>query len=240
MTDHNEVKKVPFVVGKNIDAATQQLEAQGFKVEVKDSIYIDSVPKSSVVRQSPEPDATVKAHRTVYLTINRSVAPLVDMPDLRGFSFLSAKLYLQSLGLKLGDTSYRPDIARNSVLEQSYNGKPLDPGTKVSMGSAIDFVLGDGIGNVFMNVPDLVGMTLGEARDYLSSLNVNLGAIVPNGNVTDQDNAFVYKQNPEASQLSATGETIKNKIRPGEVIDVYLSVQPPVRDTTAPLPPPPQ
>lgn len=240
MTDHNEVKKVPAVIGKSIDAATQQLEAQGFKVEVKDSIYIDSVAKSSVVRQSPEPDQTVKAHRTIYLTINRSVAPLVDMPDLRGFSFLSAKLYLQSLGLKLGDTSYRPDIARNSVLEQSYNGKPLDPGTKVSMGSEIDFVLGDGIGNVFMNVPDLVGMTLGEAQSYLSSLNVNLGAIVPNSNVTDQENAFVYKQNPEASQLLATGETIKNKIRPGEVIDVYLSVQPPVRDTTAPLPPPPQ
>lgn len=238
VTNHNDTKKVPYVVGKNIDAATDQLKAEGFDVEVKDSVYIDSVPKSAVVRQSPEADETVKAHRTIYLTINRSVAPLVDMPDLRGFSFLSAKLYLQSLGLKLGDTSYRPDLARNSVLEQSYNGKPVDPGTKVSMGSKINFVLGDGVGNVFMNVPDLVGMTLAEATDYLSSLNVSLGAIVPNGDVVDQDNAFVYKQNPAAYEVSAAGETTKNKIRPGQVIDLYLSVKPPPPTDTSTLQPP--
>ena len=213
------------------------LQAQGFGVEVVDSVYIDTADKASVVRQSPEAAAIVKKNRTVYLTINRTVAPQVEMPDLRGFSFQSAKMYLQSLSLRLGDTTYRPDIARNSVLEQQLNGKAVTPGTKVSMGSSIALVLGDGVGNVLMNVPDIVGMTLSDARSYLQSLNIGLGAVVPDAGISNQESAFVYKQNPTEKTTDADGNEKNNKIHPGQVIDVYLSTTQPVVDTTAAPPP---
>ncbi len=231
VTHHDENVKVPPVIGKKIEVATQLLEAQGFEVQVQDSVYIDTAVKASVIRQSPEADAIVKKNRTIYLTINRAVAPLVDMPDLRGFSFQSAEMYLKSVGLKLGDTSYRPDIARNSVLEQRFNNQTLLPGTKIGMGSPVTLVLGDGIGNALMNVPDLTGMTLADARDYLSSLNLGIGAIVPDANVQDQNNAYVYRQNPS---VQATSGGRKNKIHPGQSLDVYLSVQQPVVDTATP------
>lgn len=235
ITHHDDIIKVPSVIGKNINEATQFLESQGFAVSVQDSVYVDTAEKSSVVKQSPEADALVKTHRTIYLTINKSVAPLVDMPDLRGFSFLSAQMYLQSLGLKLGDTTYTPDIAKNAVKDQLYNGKTIEPGTKINMGSAISLVLGNGVGNNEMNVPDITGMSLSEAKDYLNTLNLSLGAIVPNADITDTLNAFVYKQNPSVISQSAAGDTIKNKINPGQVIDVWLSTQAPVKDTTLPL-----
>ena len=235
ITHHNEDIKVPSVVGKNIDEATRILEAQDFDVAVQDSVYIDTAAKASVIRQSPEADAVVKKNRTVYLTINREVAPLVDMPDLRGYSFQSAEMYLKSVGLKLGDTSYRPDIARNSVLEQRFKNQPLLPGAKVHMGSSINLVLGDGIGNALMNVPDLTGMTLNDARSYLRSLNLSVGAIVPDADVQDRNNAYVYHQNPATE--SPAGE--QNKIHPGQAIDVYLSTQQPVADTAATQTPPP-
>lgn len=234
MTHHNENVSVPSVTGKNISEATQLLEAQGFEVEVQDSVYLDTAAKASVIRQSPEAEAVVKKNRTIYLTINRVVAPLIDMPDLRGFSFQSAEMYLKSVGLKLGDTSYRPDIARNSVLEQRFNNQLLLPGTKVHMGSPISLVLGDGIGNALMSVPDLTGMTLNDARSYLSSLNLGVGAIVPDAGVQDQSAAYVYQQNPAPE----TPEGLQNKIHPGQAIDLYLSVQQPVADTAATSLPP--
>jgi beta-lactam-binding protein with PASTA domain len=234
ITHHNEIIKVPSVVGKNINDATQLLKSEGFDVQVQDSVYIDTVAKSSIVRQSPEADAVVKKNRTIYLTINRTVAPMVDMPDLRGFSFQSAEMYLRSVGLKLGDTSYRPDIARNSVLEQRFNNQTLLPGTKIHMGSTINLVLGDGIGNALMDVPDLAGMTLNDARSYLRSLNLSIGAIVPNADVQDQSNAYIYHQNPAPE--SPDGQ--QNKIHPGQAIDVYLGVQQPVADTAATQEPP--
>lgn len=235
ITHHDENIKVPSVIGSNINDATKALEAQGFEVEVQDSVYIDSLAKASVIRQSPDVDAVVKKNRTIYLTINRAVAPLVDMPDLRGFSFQSAEMYLKSVGLKLGDTSYRPDIARNSVLEQRFNNQTLLPGTKIHMGSAVNLVLGDGIGNALMDVPDLTGMTLNDARSYLRSLNLSIGAVVPDADVQDKNNAYVYHQNPAVQ--SPQGD--QNKIHPGQAIDVYLSVQQPVADTAAAQPPPP-
>jgi beta-lactam-binding protein with PASTA domain len=144
-------------------------------------------------------------------------------------------MYLRSVGLKLGDTTYRPDIARNSVLEQRFKNQILLPGTKVHMGSAINLVLGDGIGNAIMDVPDLTGMTLTDARSYLRSLNLSVGAIVADADVQDRNNAYVYHQNPAVE--SPGGE--QNKIHPGQAIDVYLSVQQPVTDTVAVQAPPP-
>ena len=237
ITHHNDDVSVPLVTGKNVADATKLLEAAGFGVEVIDSVYIDTSAKGSVVRQSPDAAAIVKKNRTVYLTVNRTVAPQVEMPDLRGFSFQSAQMYLQSLSLRLGDTTYRPDIARNSVLEQQMNGKPLAPGAKVSMGSSITLVLGDGVGNVLMNVPNVLGMQLSEARSYLQSLNIGLGATVFDAGVTDKENAYVYKQSPSEKTTDTDGNTKNNKIHPGQVIDVYLSVTEPVVDTTAPPPP---
>ncbi len=232
ITGHGDIKKIPSVVGKNMEEAKKILEAQGFDVQVQDSVYIDTTARAAVIKQSPEADEEVKVSRTVFLTINRTIAPLVDMPDLRGFSFLSAKLYLQSLGLKLGDTSYRPDIARNSVLDQLFNNNNIKPGTKINMGSIISLVLGDGVGNEDMDVPDLTGMVYTQAKEYLQSMNLGIGAVVPNADVKDTVNAFVYKQSPDRFIVTGAGTPAKNRIRPGQVIDIYLSVQAPVKDTT--------
>ena len=237
ITQHGEYEKVPSIVGKNVNEARRILEAKGFEVEIQDSIYIDTVPKLSVVRQSPEGDATVKVNRTIYLTVNRSQPPLVEMPNLVGFSIRNAEMYLQNLGLNIGDTTFRPDIAKNAVLEQLYNGAPIKAGTKIYMGSSISFVLGDGIGNTELNVPDLVGKTYAEAKVYLNSLNINM-TIVPDIDVTDTASAFVYRQNPEEYNEPVTGQKFHNKIKAGQSIDLWLSTKAPVKDTTALKPPP--
>jgi len=222
LTKHNEYEKVPGVVGQHIDQAIKVLEAKGFEVEIQDSVYVDTAVRLSVIRQAPEPDATVKANRTIYLTINRAVPPLTTVPNMVGFSFRSAEMMLQSLGLKLGDTSYKPDIAKNSVLEQLYNGSPIAANTKVPMGSTISFVLGSGLGTAEMNVPgNIIGMTLGEAKAYLMSMNINVGAIVP-AEMSNNDEAFVYKTNPPQYSDQGGGR-VQNRIRPGQLLDLYVS-----------------
>lgn len=238
ITQHGKYEKVPSIVGKNINEARRILEAKGFEVEIQDSVYIDTVPKLAVVRQSPEGDATVKVNRTIYLTINRSQPPLVEMPNLVGFSIRNAEMYLENLGLHIGDTTFRPDIAKNAVLEQLYNGSPIKPGTKIYMGSSISFVLGDGIGNTEINVPDLFGKTYSEAKSYLNSLNLNM-TIVPDIDVKDTANAFIYRQNPEEFNEPIEGQKFHNKIKAGQTVDLWLSTKRPVKDTTATKPPVP-
>lgn len=237
LTRHNQYRKVPAVIGQDIDNATKILESQGFDVEIQDSVYIDTAARLSVLKQSPDPDAVVKSSRTVYLTINRAVPPLTVVPNMVGFSFRSAEMMLHSLGLKMGDTSYKPDIAKNSVLEQLYQGKSISPNTKVPMGSTIDFVLGSGLGTAEMNVPgNVVGMTLGQAREYLASMNINIGAVIP-PELAANPSAFVYKTNPPQYSETPSGH-VTNKIRPGQLLDLYVTTAKPQVDTaTVPSPP---
>ena len=233
ITKHGETQKVPSVTGKSYDEAEKILKAVGLAAGIQDSVYADTANPLQVMRQSPDADEEVKAGRTIYLTINRAVPPLVEMPDLRGFSVKSAQLYLQSLSLKTGQLTYVPDIARNAVKDQLLNGNSIIPGTKINMGSVIDLLVGNGIGDQEMEVPDLVGMTVSEARGYLSTNNIELGAIIGLGEISDTATAYISKQKPERfAQNADTGEPIINKIRPGEIVDIWISITPPLRDTT--------
>ncbi len=232
ITSHGKNEKVPNIIGQNIDAATKLLKEKGFSVEVQDSVFVDSAARLSVIKQSPEADANVKAGRTVYLTVNRAFAPEVEMPSLLGFSIKSAQLMLATLNLKMGDTTYRPDIARNAVLEQLYNGAIIKPGTKIPMGSSISFVLGSGLGSTDLMVPDMYGLTVEEALGRLTTMNVNRGSIISKGGaISDTLKAYVIDQEPKAFAEPTPGQKIPNKIRPGALMDLFISSTPPAPRT---------
>lgn len=238
ITGFGKYEKVPAVTGQNALAAQKILEDRGFDVVIQDSVYVDTVAKQSVIRQSPEADATVKHGRTIYLTINRTIPPQVEMPNLAGFSVKSAEMYLQSLGLKMGEISYKPDIARNAVLEQLLNNVPIKPGTKIPIGTVISFVLGSGMGGGEMDVPNIVGMTLEEARNYLTTLSINIGSIVAMGPIKDSASAFVIRQMPDVltDSIGVDGLRIPNKMRQGQVMDLYIGSTAPSVDTVSNAP----
>ena len=85
LTHHGRSRTVPQVVGKTYAEAEKILDKGGFDIVIQDSVYIDSLPPTAIIKQVPESDAVVKVNRTVYLTLNRSVAPMIDMPNLIGF-----------------------------------------------------------------------------------------------------------------------------------------------------------
>lgn len=238
ITGSGKTEKVPSITGQNFTAAKKLLEDKGFDVAIQDSVYVDSIAKGAVVRQTPEADAVVKSGRTIYLTINRTIPPQIEMPNLAGFSIKSAEMYLQSMGLKLGEISYRPDIARNSVLEQLLNGEPIKPGTKIPIGSVISFVLGSGEGGGDMDVPSIVGLTLDEARNYLAGFSVNIGSVMAIGAIKDSATSFVVRQSPEilSDSIGPSGLRVPNKIRQGQVMDIYISSTAPSKDSTANAP----
>lgn len=225
LTKHGDYQKVPVVVGKNVDAARKILEDKGFEVEIQDSLYIDTFPKLAVIKQTPDGDATVKVNRTIYLTINRAQPPLVEMPNLVGFSLRNAQMYLENLGLHLGDTTFRPDIAKNAVLEQLYNGQAIKSGTKIYMGSTIDFILGNGVGDLEIGVPDLMGRQYTQARAILRSMDINFTPVF-DADVTDSAHAYVTRQNPTKYGESSDGSRRYNRIKPGQTIDIWLSTRP--------------
>jgi beta-lactam-binding protein with PASTA domain len=228
LTHHDEAKTVPSVIGKSFPEAEEILEKAGFEVEVQDSIYVDTVKPMKVIRQVPEDGEVVKINRTVFLTINRAVPPMVEMPNLNDFSFRSAEMELVNMGLRVGDTTYKPDFARNTVLEQRYKGAIISPGTKIRMGSSISLVLGSGVGNEKFIVPSLIGLTYCYAKALIEGRGLVMGAPMASG-ITDTCGAYIYKQNPE----KYNEEKKLQYMRTGQTIDVWLQKDKPVTDSLA-------
>ena len=231
ITGNGETGKVPAVIGLDVLAAEKNLIAAGFDVELQDSIYVDTLARNAVLRQTPEADEIVKKGRTVYLTINRVVAPQVDMPNLVGFSIKSAETYLKVLGLRLGSIQMVPDQNKNVVIDQLVNGQPIAPGSKIPSGTLIHFLVGDGGASSGMLMPDLVGLTYEQAKAQLMSLGLNLGLISVNGSIGDSASAFVFDQSPGVygSQLDSLGMPIPNMISKGSTINLVLDKVAPVK-----------
>jgi beta-lactam-binding protein with PASTA domain len=219
LTKHGEYLTVPSVVGKKTDEAIKELEKKGFEVYIQDSVFTDTAAKGIVLKQLPDPNATVKINRMVFITVNRTIPPMVDMPRLEGQSLGFALEMLQRSHLQLGDTIYRPDFMMGSVLEQQYNGTRIPEKAKVQWGSRITLIIGGGLGNQQMIVPDLVGLTYGEAKANLESLGLSVGAVIINGAVSDTAAAFVYEQSPKRFDE----EKKPIYIQPGQVIDLRVS-----------------
>lgn len=221
ITGHGKSASVPSVKGKKFDEAVKLLKKAGFDVEIQDSVYVDTAKAMIVIKQFPDADEVVKSNRTVLLVVSRSVPPEIEMPNLIGYSYRNAEMVLKNLDLKIGDTTTKPDFAKNAVLEQWYNGAMIAPGTRLRKGSVISLVLGDGVGKLEFVVPVITGMTYCDAKKILEDHGVLIGAVVPNPDVTDTCNAWIFKQNPERFD----DEKRLLRIRSGQTIDVWLQAE---------------
>jgi beta-lactam-binding protein with PASTA domain len=227
ITHHGQHLKVPSVTGKNVDSAIQLLEKEGFDVVITDSMYNDSVALNTVKKQLPDANATVKVNRTVFLNVNPSTLPMIDMPKLDGLSFRFALDKLNKNHLKLGDTTYHPSFLKGSVLEQQYKGTKIAAGTKIKWGSSIDLIIGGGLEAEKIPVPDLTGITVNDAKAILKDKGILLAAILTSGNITDTANAFIFRQNPGALDI----DNSQAFIQPGQTMDIWIQADRPITDS---------
>jgi beta-lactam-binding protein with PASTA domain len=141
------------------------------------------------------------------------------MPNLEGQNLTFAIGTLLRNHLKLGDTTFRPDFAVGSVLEQQYNGVRIPAKSKIQWGSKIDLVIAGGLEDREIPVPSLTGLSYAEAKSLLESEGITLGAIISDGRIIDTSNAFIIKQRPDRFDVDRR----LMYIRSGQLMDVWIS-----------------
>ena len=62
-------------------------------------------------------------------------------------------------------------------------------------------------------------------------MGLNIGSVVPVDAVKDTANAFIVRQNPQVSTEPEPGQKIINKLRAGQLIDVFISSTAPIKDS---------
>ncbi|MDB4924254.1 PASTA domain-containing protein [Mucilaginibacter sp.] len=209
-TNHGSGIPVPKLKGMPIDRAISILKDQGFNYEI-DSVYRGDAPPGTVVEQDPDPETNVKENRVIYLTMVTRQAPAIPLPDIEQKSFIEAEAVLLNNGLKVGDTTYRADIARNVVLEVRLGGQIIKTGTKIPKGSKIDLTLGDGAGASEVEVPDLINQNLNDMKFVINQSRLTIGTITYQGSITDSTNLIIIGQSPMKTD-SATKVSIGTRI----------------------------
>ncbi len=144
-TNHNQQIEVPDLAKMSLDDAVTKLKENDLRLEVLDSAnYNPDYPKYSVIEQIPTAGSKVKENRKIYITLNPSGYRKVEIPPLAGRTKRQVEPTLRALGFEIGQIIYRPDMAKDRVLELRYKGKEILPGEILQITSVIDLVLGDG------------------------------------------------------------------------------------------------
>jgi beta-lactam-binding protein with PASTA domain len=194
-TRHGSGIPVPQLKGLSVEKAMSLLKDQGFEYKI-DSVYVLDQPPGSVIEQDPDPGTNVKENRTIYLTVVTRLAPNIALPDLEPYTYREAIAIISNYGLKVGDTIYKPDIARDRILGVQFGGQSIKAGTKIPKGSKIDLILGNGEGASEVDIPDLVNQDLDAAKFVIKNGGLTLGTITYQGAISDSTNLVVVAQSP--------------------------------------------
>ncbi|MCI6407739.1 Stk1 family PASTA domain-containing Ser/Thr kinase [Veillonella caviae] len=168
----NTTVDVPNVVGKQVSVAKNMLEDKHLRVSTSEVTNTD-IPAGQVISQTPGAGEKVKEQRTIHLVVSKGVGD-ITVPDLSGLSLEQARQRLKDIGLVVGKITQqsmdgKPD---NVIIAQTPSGD-----SKVAKGTTVDVVVNKAKAKK-VKMPDLIGMTLKDARDVLASHNLSVNQIV--------------------------------------------------------------
>lgn len=210
-TRHNSYKQVPDFKGMSMVEAEKAARKANLELEVNDSLYLAGCEPGVILDQMPSAEREVKSGRRIFLTINAHNRKMVEIPYVTGYSLRQAKNNLEVAGLEIARLVYQPDLATNYVLEQRYDGKTINQGSKViaEMGSGVTLIVGKSPDAGRCKVPKLIGYSLKEAKSRLWEVGLNVGKIDLNGiSEVELKDARVYIQQPGQGNYLHLGEQV--------------------------------
>lgn len=200
LTRHGDEYVVPDLCGQPLSEAYKIADKYHLNLVLLDSSYVVTKRPGTVLQQQPVSGEKVKRGRHVFLSINACNPMMIQAPSLVGETLRQALILLDQSGLQCGQLSFTPDIALNSVLKQSYEGDELLPGDKLPKGAFVDLLLGQGFeSSSLTQQPNVIQMTLQEARRMLASRSLNVGRVTFDETVKDMADSLsarVYTTNP--------------------------------------------
>ncbi|MFJ2148259.1 Stk1 family PASTA domain-containing Ser/Thr kinase [Streptomyces microflavus] len=185
--------EVPDVLEKSEDGARKALEDKGFTVNV--TAVESEKAEGTVIKQKPDGGTEAEDGSEVTITVAKKEA--LDLPDMRTRTFAAAEQQLRGIGFtNISRTDIDSEQPKDTVVEQTpqpgKHAKDAQIVLKVSKGPA------DPPEPEKTQVPQIQGLTLGEAKAKLQEAGLTVGNIQG----SQDDNAVVAVVQP------GVGETV--------------------------------
>ena len=202
-TRQNQNKVMMDVINRNLNDAIKLLKSENYRHEVSDTLYTNKFSLGTIIDQYPKPNTRVKSGRTVRLKIahpEKSVA----IPNLIGQSRRSAELELNQMGLLIDTvyTEYNPEYPNGTIAWQYPKA-----GDRRKKGMGIQITVSKGMPPNFFQVPNLIGLSINQAKDLIFKSRLKVGKIS-------------YHQDQDLVPYTVLDQSIKD----GTVLDVSATI----------------
>ncbi len=215
---------LPNVVGKTFENASAILQKAGFPAQQGETRFHKTIPANVVLQEDPPAGSRQKRGTAVVLALS-SGQRSAEVPVTTNMSQQQARISIENTGLTLGTvTEQLADQPRGLVIASS-----PPAGTKVQLPGTVDIVLSKG--PAVVQVPDLYGRTVGEARSMIEQLGLRVAGI-------SRDTSSLQPENSVIRQLPSAGQTVSA----GGPVSLTVSHFPPpptIRIDTGVYKPPP-
>jgi beta-lactam-binding protein with PASTA domain len=200
--------RVPDVRFQTLDRARQELEGEGFKVDIERRS--DPAPVDTVIGQAPRAGEEINEGSVVTLQVSNGPST-VKVPDVVGLSERDARRRVESRGLEA-------KLERESstkVLEGAVIRSDPGPGIAIERGSRVTLFLSTGPEQV--TVPDVVGQGQEDAVSRLGARGLN---VLVRERASSEPVDTVLAQSPSAGQEVDEGSSVTLFVSNGRLEEV--------------------
>lgn len=197
--------KVPELVGRSLDDATQRLTQLGLPLRVDDNRRADpKVPSGRIMQQDPAPGLPARRGRTVRVWVS-SGPRAATVPLLVGQTERTAQIRLEQDGLEVGTMSeFRsPDYAADVIVSQ--DPPPASQSPKVAV------LVNRGEEAATFVMPDVIGMEGERAAQALRARGFRV-AIVGSQPYPGAPAGTIVRQQPAGGFQVAPSDTISIEV----------------------------
>jgi beta-lactam-binding protein with PASTA domain len=215
---------LPNVVGKTFEDASAILQKTAFVAQQGESRYHKNLAANIVLQQDPPAGSRQKRGTTVVLALSAGQKS-AEVPVTSNMSQQQARIAIENMGLTMGNVSEQlSDQPRGLVIASS-----PPAGTKLDLPGSVDIVLSKGPATI--QVPDLYGRSVGEARSMIEQLGLRIAGISRDTSSLQPENTII-RQLPLAGKTVSAGGPVSLTVShfpppPSLKIDTAISAPPP-------------
>lgn len=224
------LNRVPDLTGLDLEDAVRAGAASGYPVAESGRQHSEEHGEGDVIYQVPPPDSYLAQGDTVWVQVSLGESEPV-VPDLAGVEPEVAHRILLQLGVEVTPARRAAsDIhPQNTVIETvPPAGTPIRSDTRVTL------VLSRG--GTFLEMPNVEGLSLAEARDTLELYSLTVGEVtgMADPQLAGEGSVVVVDQDPGPRRRVRSGSAVRLQL--GEAPRPRAGLQRPPR--REPLPPP--
>jgi len=191
---------VPRVLGESVTEATQQIRKAGFDTRDGGAETHPTAGAGTVIWQDPPPGVSAPSGAKITLVAS-SGPPKIPVPDVSGLDGGLSQKLVTAAGLTVAAVESVQAAAPAGIVMLT---RP-PAAALLAPGGGVTIVVSRGAPTI--SVPDLLGLTIADARTRLETDGLQLGNVTRR-RTTDANPGTVVAQRPAAGTLAAAGTVI--------------------------------